>query len=170
MKATGVVRRIDELGRIVIPKDIRKSLRLLEGDNLEIYVDDENITLKRFSLIKDMSNIAQNICDSIYTVLNKNIIVCDKNTIIATSNPYKKQLLNKQISNYLINYIKRNAEIDNNIALVDDIFIDMKYDMEYIIANGDILGLVILIDSNIEENDAKMVKIIGNFFGKYIEN
>ena len=62
---TGVIRRIDELGRIVIPKEIRRSLRIKEGESLEILVDNENIILKKYSLIKNLNDFAQNITDSI---------------------------------------------------------------------------------------------------------
>ena len=68
MKATGIVRRIDELGRIVIPKEIRKTLRIKEGENLEIYVDsDENIILRKHSLMNKINDFAQNFAEAIYS-------------------------------------------------------------------------------------------------------
>lgn len=170
MRATGVVRRIDELGRVVIPKDIRKSLRLLEGDNLEIYVEDEYITLKRFSSLKDISSIAQYICDSIYNVIGKDIVVCDNNEVVAVSSSFTKELLNKRISNNLLEYIKRKKDIDTNIPIIENDKSNYNFTSEYIISNGDILGLVIIIDDLIDENDMNIAKILGNFFGKYIEN
>ena len=70
MKATGVVRRIDELGRIVIPKEIRKNFRIKEGENVEIYIDDNNIILKKYSELKNLSDISSNIIDSVFSVIN----------------------------------------------------------------------------------------------------
>ena len=70
---TGVIRRIDELGRIVIPKEIRRSLRIKEGESLEILVDNENIILKKYSLIKNLNDFAQNITDSIKSFINNSV-------------------------------------------------------------------------------------------------
>ena len=86
MKATGVVRRIDELGRIVIPKEIRKNFRIKEGENVEIYIDDNNIILKKYSELKNVSDISSNIIDSVFSIINKDIIINKKNLIIE----YKK--------------------------------------------------------------------------------
>ncbi|MEG2311427.1 MAG: AbrB/MazE/SpoVT family DNA-binding domain-containing protein [Bacilli bacterium] len=75
MKATGVIRRIDDLGRVVIPKEIRKSLRIKDGENLEIFVDDkENIILKKHSLMKKISDLAGDFADSIHIFTDKNVL------------------------------------------------------------------------------------------------
>ena len=80
MKATGVVRRIDELGRIVIPKEIRKNLRIHEGENIEIYINEkENIVLKKHSLIKEIDDFAQKFTDSLHSFFKKDI---SKNKIL----------------------------------------------------------------------------------------
>ena len=97
MKTTGIVRRIDELGRIVIPKEIRKSLRIKEGESLEILIDNEDIILKKYSVIKNLNDFAQNITDSIYSFIKNNILITDTNSILAVSGPLKKELLNKSI-------------------------------------------------------------------------
>ena len=85
MKATGVVRRIDELGRIVIPKEIRKNFRIKEGENVEIYIDDNNIILKKYSELKNVSDISSNIIDSVFSVINKDIIITDMSNIMELS-------------------------------------------------------------------------------------
>ena len=92
---TGVIRRIDELGRIVIPKEIRRSLRIKEGESLEILVDNENIILKKYSLIKNLNDFAQNITDSIKSFIKNSVLICDTDSIIAVSGDLKKQLLKK---------------------------------------------------------------------------
>ncbi|MBD9085556.1 AbrB/MazE/SpoVT family DNA-binding domain-containing protein, partial [bacterium] len=81
MKATGVVRRIDELGRIVIPKEIRKNFRIKEGENIEIYIDDNNIILKKYSELKNVPDISSNIIDSVFSIINKDIIITDMSNI-----------------------------------------------------------------------------------------
>ena len=89
MKATGVVRRIDELGRIVIPKEIRKNFRIKEGENVEIYIDDNNIILKKYSELKNVSDISSNIIDSVFSVINKDIIITDMSNIMELSSSLK---------------------------------------------------------------------------------
>ena len=106
MKATGVVRRIDELGRIVIPKEIRKTLRIKEGENLEIFIDDkENVVLKKYSLMNKIEDFAQNFTDSINSLLKHNIIITDNDSVIAVSGKYKKKYLNKSISSTIENML-----------------------------------------------------------------
>ena len=83
MSTTGIIRRIDELGRIVIPKEIRKNLRIKNGDNLEILVDGENITLKKYSQIENLESIANMYAESFYQVLKYNVIITDTDKIVA---------------------------------------------------------------------------------------
>ena len=86
MKATGIIRRIDELGRIVIPKEIRKTLRIKEGESLEIFVDNsENIVLKKYSIIKKMDDFAQDFVDAICSFIKHNVIIANNDTILAVS-------------------------------------------------------------------------------------
>ena len=83
MKATGVVRRIDELGRIVIPKEIRKNLTIKQGENLEIFLlDNDTIALKKYSVLSRFSEISNILIDSLYQVLNKEVLLMDTNNII----------------------------------------------------------------------------------------
>ena len=98
LSTTGIIRRIDELGRIVIPKEIRKNLRIKNGDNLEILVDGENITLKKYSQIENLENIANMYAESFYQVLKYNVIVTDTDKIVAVGGNLKKKYLNNGIS------------------------------------------------------------------------
>ena len=97
MKATGVVRRIDELGRIVIPKEIRKNFRIKEGENVEIYIDDNNIILKKYSELKNVSDISSNIIDSVFSVINKDIVITDMSNIVELSPSLKNVFLKDNI-------------------------------------------------------------------------
>ena len=83
MKTTGVVRRIDDLGRIVIPKEIRKSMRIKDGESLEIFLDSDNIILKKYSDLGDLVDFYKNYADSINLYVNENIIIVDRNNIVA---------------------------------------------------------------------------------------
>ncbi len=176
MKATGVVRRIDELGRIVIPKEIRKTMRLREGEKIEIYITEkEEILLKKFSTLKNISDFAQNFADSINSFTKYNIIITDTDSIIALSGPLKKEYLNKNISEELVFAIKRRQNILEKhrkpIKLIDEKEVEGTYVMNSIIVNGDVAGLVIIFTEEgiIKDTDEKIAQIASQFFTKYLE-
>src|SRR5690554_683786 len=99
MKATGVVRRIDDLGRIVIPKEIRRSLRIREGDSLEIYTDGTNsITFKKYSPVESINNFIFQYVEALNVSSKKDIIITDTEKIVAVSGNVKKDLIGKKIS------------------------------------------------------------------------
>lgn len=177
MKATGVVRRIDELGRIVIPKEIRKTLRIKEGENLEIFIDDkQNIVLKKYSLMNKIEDFAQNLTDSVNNLLKHNIIITDNDSIIASSGKYKKKYLNKSISSNLENMLlKREKSLEKynkKISIIEDEEIEVTYTVSTIISNGDVIGLVIIFDDEalIDEVDFSICQIVSNFLGKHLED
>jgi len=102
MKATGIVRRIDDLGRVVIPKEIRRTLRIREGDPLEIFVDREGeIILKKYSPIGELGDFAREYADSLYESIHHIVCISDRDSIIAVSGAGKKEFLNKRISSVL---------------------------------------------------------------------
>ena len=173
MKATGVVRRIDNLGRIVIPKEIRKTMRIQSGDNLEIFMDEnENILLKKYSQIDKLNEIAQNITDSIAINNNHSIFITNNDEFIAGSGKLKKNFLNKKISNQLLTILNnRNLVFKTNdkIKLTDEEF-NGNFIISPIIAGGDAIGLVIMLDTeNIADNEVSIIKIIASFLAKHIE-
>jgi len=177
MKATGVVRRIDELGRIVVPKEIRKTLRIKEGENLEIFIDDkQNIVLKKYSLMNKIEDFAQNLTDSVNNLLKHNIIITDNDSIIAASGKYKKKYLNKSISSKLENMLlKREKALEKynkKINIIEDEEIEVTYTISTIISNGDTIGLVIIFDDEalIDEVDFSICQIVSNFLGKHLED
>ena len=93
MKATGIVRRIDELGRVVIPKEIRRTLRIREGDALEIYTDREGgVILKKYSLVGELCDFAKEYAESIQQSVGHIAAICDKDTIIAISSPHRRDI------------------------------------------------------------------------------
>ena len=176
MKATGVVRRIDDLGRVVIPKEIRKSLRIREGENLEIFVDnDDNIILKKHSLMNKLADLSLSFAESIHTFTDHNVIITDTNKIIAVSGNLKKDYLNKPISDNLLTSIVRRENILENhfkeIILSSDEILDATYTLSTIIVGGDAVGLVIILstDDKVDKTDEKIVKITSRFLAKYLE-
>ena len=174
MRSTGVVRRIDELGRVVIPKEIRKTLRIKEGENIEIYVENDNIILKKYSLMKKLNDFAQEFVESIYTVDKKNIIITDTDTVIAISGPLKKDYLGKNISNDLLDSIRRRENIvekySKSIKIINNEGVDGTYIINSIICNGDVIGLIIILslDETVNEFDEKISIIASQFLAKYL--
>lgn len=173
MKATGVVRRIDDLGRIVIPKEIRRNLRIRDGESLEIFVDNNNIVLKKFSIMRNIDVYASNLVESLYSLLKKGIVITDGDSVIACSNNVK-DLLNKPISDKMSACIKRRECImekyNKELMLTDDFSVDSKYVINSIIANGDSVGLVIVFDRDeINNDDMLIASLAAKILSKSIE-
>ena len=172
MKTTGIVRRIDELGRIVIPKEIRKSLRIKEGESLEILIDNEDIILKKYSVIKNLNDFAQNITDSIYSFIKNNILITDTNSILAVSGPLKKELLNKSIGTDLELKIKRREEMlekHKKPLKMTENELECTYAVSPVIVSGDVIGLVMILGDEVDETDLKLAQIASKFLTNHLE-
>ena len=173
MKATGVVRRIDDLGRIVIPKEIRHNLRIRDGESLEIFVDGNSIVLKKFSIMRNVDEYASNLVDSLYSLIKKSVVITDGDSVIACSNNIK-ELLNKPISDRMSSCIKRRESIiekyNKDLVITDDYSVDSKYVINSIIANGDVVGLVIIFDKDeIGDDDMLIASFASKILSKSIE-
>lgn len=173
MKATGVVRRIDELGRIVIPKEIRKNFRIKEGENIEIYIDDNNIILKKYSELKNVSDISSNIIDSVFSIINKDIIITDMSNIVELSPSLKNIFLTKELSVEYQNLISKREKVIQKTPqnlLVTDQSIQQSYIMNPLIVNGDLIGSIVLFSKEtITNSDLIVLDIITKILIKYIE-
>ena len=103
MKATGIVRRIDDLGRVVIPKEIRRTLRIREGDPLEIFVDhDGEVILKKYSPLSNMDGFAEDVCSALSRQSGKSVFICDKDVFVAVSGLVAREILGQAISKKLL--------------------------------------------------------------------
>ena len=175
MKSTGVVRRVDDLGRIVIPKEIRRTLRIRDGESLEIFVDREMIALKKFSKMTDMDEIAKQLVDIINGVINKNVFITDRDCFIAGSGNLRKKYLSKSISKHLETIMKdRKVVIEDGlheIELIEAEKENLAYVISPVIMNGDAIGLVLVLSekSDIGQTDEKMAAVVAKFLGKHIE-
>ena len=178
MKATGIVRRIDDLGRVVIPKEIRRTLRIKEGTSLEIYTDKEGeVILKKYSPIGELSAFAQEYVDSLSLSTKAISLICDRDAFIAASSGNKKIFAEKKISVALDNIIANRKHVtskDTNIELSTEIDIDLPFKViSPIIAQGDPIGAVLLVskDNNVMDYDkASLLTQTGAIFlGKQME-
>ena len=171
--STGIIRRIDELGRIVIPKEIRKKLRIKNGDNLEILVDNDNITLRKYSHIENVTDMAMVYAESFNQVLKYNIIITDTDKVIAAAGNLKKKYLNMGISDKLTNMIERRDSFverrKNSIEISPGVTEYGYYTVATIINNGDSIGAVIILslDSPMLEQEEKLAMILANILSNY---
>ena len=183
MKATGVVRRIDDLGRVVIPKEIRKTLRIKEGDPLEIFTDKEGgIILKKYSPIGEFVEFANGYAETLSKTTGHIAFITDKDTVIAVSGGPKKEYLEQNVSDEL-EQLMEDKEIytsneNSNIAMpiTKNGKNDKKDNAQIvypIISNGDTIGTVILLskEANTKMNDVekKVAQSAATFLGSQME-
>jgi len=180
MKATGIVRRIDGLGRVVIPKEIRRTLRIREGDPLEIFTDsDGSIILKKYSLIGELSGIAKDYVDNLSQSSGHIACVVDKDQIIAVSGTSERRLLDKSTSRELEKALTlrkviaatRNEPMFIPILKDDEPEIYSSELIAPIIAEGDVIGAVVLLSPNkkMGEIETKLAQAAAGFLGKQAE-
>lgn len=181
MKATGIVRRIDDLGRVVVPKEIRRVLRIREGDPLEIFTDkDGEIVLKKYSPIGELSSFAQQYVEATAQILGHAVCVCDRDQIIAVAGAPKKDLLGKPLHKELEDAINDREAILARQGEKQYIKITGAGDDEYegeivqtIISEGDAIGAVIILDKGgtkkLGESEQKAAIIAANFLGRQME-
>lgn len=180
MKATGMVRRIDELGRIVIPKEIRRTYKIREGTPLEIFSGDNGeLVLKKYSPVLELEDISQDACKSIYDVLEQNVFICDKDTIISCegSSSFKKNYLHKFITLDLEKTIENRKAIVLNSkdnANIFPLFKEQTIDFNSVIivpilASGDTYGAIALIgDNSFVNGEVKILQTFANFINLQI--
>ena len=164
MKSTGVTRKIDELGRIVIPKEIRKNLGIRDGESLEIFTENDSIILKKHFIMEKYEQLSKKLCESIFNIYKINVIITDREKVIASS--FLTGILKKKINE------KMKFYIDNREMYISGDLIDINFDdfsikgyvgFVPIIVESDSLGLVILVD------DAKEIDLnLGKFIAKLL--
>ena len=178
MKATGIVRRIDDLGRIVIPKEIRRSFRIREGDPLEIFTDAEGeVIFKKYSPIGELSNFANQYAEVLHKSGGLPIAIMDNDHVIAASGISKREILERRITRN-IEELMENRAIHISTSEVPPINaiegFNRKANVVYpIIYGGDVSGAVALIEDESNElpseTDIKLVQVAAVFLGKQME-
>ncbi len=180
MKATGIVRRIDDLGRVVIPKEIRRTLRIREGDPLEIFTDREGeIILKKYSPIGELGAFAKEYAEALAQSAGHITCIVDKDRIIAVSGGGKKEFLDKHISPEMENCIQQRKTIRaarNDRSFIPILAEDSPNSYQHqlvvpIIAEGDAMGAVIFLSGEHEmgEVEGKLAQAAAGFLGKQME-
>ena len=183
MKATGVVRRIDDLGRVVIPKEIRKTLRIKEGDPLEIFTDKEGeVILKKYSPIGELTEFATGYAETLAKTTGHIACITDKDTVIAISGGSKKEFLEQDISEELERLMddkETYTSKENNdlaIPITKNENKERRYNSQVvypIISDGDVIGSVILLSKDastkMTEIEQKVAQSAASFLGSQME-
>ena len=180
MKATGIVRRVDDLGRIVIPKEIRRTLKIREGDPLEIYTEkDGGVIFRKYSPMGDLQDFAAQICESIGANTGRIAAVSDRDAIIALSGAPKRELMDKPNSRELDKLMEQRKHyryMPGEVMIKASESSD-KYHLGVaspILSQGDLMGCVMLLigegDSPLAEADQKLAQTVAGFLGKQMES
>lgn len=184
MKATGIVRRIDDLGRVVIPKEIRRTLRIREGDPLEIFVDrDGEVILKKYSPIGELGDFAKEYADSLYEAVGHVALITDRDTVVAVAGAPKKEFLNKPIGSLVETAMEERRTLvvgGKGERIKGSIVGDEEEETKFtaaviapIVAEGDPLGAVCIAtrdpDVQITQLEIKLAETAAGFLAKQME-
>lgn len=175
MKATGMVRRIDDLGRIVIPKEIRRTLRIRENDPLEIFTDREGeVILKKYSPIGDLREFAQEYADSLNESTGHVVMVADRDEIIAVNGTSKKNTMGKRVTPQLEDIMNSRQTFMTQTANENTPIEGFEFKSQVIapIVNaGDILGAVIICsqEATMGDLERKLCETAASFLAKQLE-
>ena len=183
VRATGIVRRIDELGRVVIPKEIRRTLRIREGDPLEIYTDrDGEVILKKYSPIGEMSAFAKDYTESLFRSLGHIACIVDRDQVVAASGVSKKELWDKPISHDLETAIanrqtvmlnKQNGSHTVAVTNEEDPAGYTAQVLSPIIADGEAIGAVLLLSreqgARMGDTEMKVAETAAGIVGRQME-
>ena len=186
MKATGIVRRIDDLGRVVIPKEIRRTMRIREGDPLEIYTDREGeVIFKKYSPIGELSSFASKYAETLYKTCNLSVIISDRDAVIASAGVSKKEYSDKNLSEEVERIIEGRGfyswrEGADKLPVIADSSNHFVRCAMPIISEGDVIGCVASVADNAQvrprydgafsvDAEAKLIQTAAGFLGRHTE-
>lgn len=177
MKATGIVRRIDDLGRVVIPKEIRRTLRIREGDPLEIFTEkDGSVIFKKYSMMDDQGEFAQQMCDAIFRTLGCSAVVTDRDSVVAAAGPCRKEVQEGRLSPELCQMMEERqvyrAGAGKPLPLCqgeEPLFVTSAAP---ILSGGDLLGAVACLGESkpASDSESKLCQGMAAFLGRHMEH
>lgn len=175
MIETGLIRKIDGLGRLVIPKEIRERFNIKENDYLEFILSNEGFFIKKYSKLSNFQNLAQELTDTLYHFLNAEVLIAECDKILAYSGQNKKKYLNQTVSDKIVKSIKRRESLfeqyNKELELINGDIINCSYINQTLVANSEEIGIIFLyrINESVDETDQKIVNIVSSFLTKYLE-
>lgn len=180
MKATGIVRRVDDLGRVVIPKEIRRIIGIREGDPLEVFTDNDSVTFKKYRVFDNFTDHIQRCCDTMYKTSGHVCIMTDRNSIVAVSGVSQVNHVGKPVSDELAKIINDNVvysskNLNNKIIPISQD--DLPYYSQIIYpirSEGEVIGTVILVSKNknimMDFTEQKIAETGAGFLERVIED
>lgn len=178
MKATGIVRRIDDLGRVVIPKEIRRTMRIREGDPLEIYTsNDGEVIFKKYSAIGEMSENAGQVADIMHKLAGCPVVVFDRDHVVATSGVTKKEFSERRVSPELEELMEGRRQFfaedaERKFYAVEGVDHSALACMP-ILSAGDVTGAVTFLSNGnkqtVSELQKSLVNAAAQFLGRQME-
>lgn len=175
MIESGLTRKIDGLGRLVIPKEIRERYNIKENDYLEFLLCKDSFYIRKYSKLGRLKELSQELADILNSFLNAEVLIAERDKIVAYSGIYKDKYINKTISNDLYKSIRRRESLfeayQKDLKIIDNDVITCSYINETIVANSEEIGIICLyrLDKSVDETDLKIVRIVSKFFSKYLE-
>ena len=178
MKATGIVRRIDDLGRVVIPKEIRRTMRIREGDPLEIFTEkDGEVVFKKYSPVGELSPFAVQYADVLARACNMTVLVCDRDHVIAAAGQNRKEFYERRVSAGLDEVMEGRqtyvAQAGGNRLQPVEAIARYAAVASPILAGGDVTGAVCLLQPESgtvpTEGDVRLAQVAAAFLGKQME-
>ena len=184
MKATGIVRRIDDLGRVVIPKEIRRTMRIREGDPLEIYTDHEGeVIFKKYSPIGELTGFAVQYAETLHKTCELAVVICDRDAVIACAGLPKKEYMDRRLSHKMETLMENRTLYsrkagDVGISVIEDG--EGRHSVSCampIVAEGDLIGCVATLSADDQsegpvprEAEIKLVQTAAGFLGRQLES
>ena len=170
MKTTGIVRRIDELGRIVIPKEVRKRLKIDSGDLVDIYVDDVNVILTKFHPLNHDAKMISSFCDSLKSTYNVDIVVTNlSNVIYSTIEDVKvDKELDGEFLKRVNSFLEKEISSFNKINITEDYCIDKGAIIYNIAINQELYGYLIILDNMISKKQKDIASFILDYLNKIL--
>ena len=182
MKATGIVRRIDDLGRVVIPKEIRRTMRIREGDPLEIYTDREGeVIFKKYSPIVELASFAAQYAETLHKICDISVIICDRDAVIASAGVGKREYADRKMSEGLEEIMERrqlyaHKNGQNKIPVIADGGSHYISCAMPIITEGDMIGCVCSVVPfdgeevfTVAEPEVKLIQTAAGFLSRQLE-
>ena len=170
MKSTGVVRRIDELGRIVIPKEIRRNLGIRDGENVEIFTDNDSIILKKYCRMTNNSDLAISLCELVYNTFDYKTIITDRQKVIAYAG-LNSDITNNSLTEEYLNIIENREIITklNNNLTIGEYTLNGNFIFIPIISLNDSIGLVIMYSEKELKDELIIGKLMASIFSRKLD-
>ena len=177
MKATGIVRRIDDLGRVVIPKEIRRTMHIKEGAPLEIFTDTQGgVIFKKYSPVGELTDTTDQYCEVLNRSVHMPVIICDRDHVISVSGAPKREFSERRITEELEVIMENRTTFmrsgNENLVPVEGVSHQAEIAVP-IISSGDVMGAVVFLTtdtSSASETDMKLAQGAASFLGKQMED